>query len=108
MNPDLILGQVCGVILIVTLPVIGFTFYLGILAIKNKWSLRLVLGIPLSVATFAIFLFVWLIDRKIFYLIFGTILGFVNLFSGYYFPSIVIENLNTLLSKYARNKIQEE
>ena len=107
MNPDLFFGQVCGVILTVFLPVIGFTFWLGVLAVKNKWSLRFVLGIPLSIATFAVFLFVWLIDREIFYLILGTIVAFVCLVSGYLFPSIVIENLNTLFARFAHIKSQE-
>jgi hypothetical protein len=56
------------------------------------------------VATFVICIFVWLMLHDIAYLIFGVAFGVANLFSGYLYPSIVIENVNTLLARFARKK----
>jgi hypothetical protein len=55
MMPELLFVQACGLVFVIALPVIGLTFLLGILAVRNNWPLKLVSGIPLSIATCTIF-----------------------------------------------------
>ncbi len=108
MMSDLRFVQGCGLVLVISLPIIGSTFLSGMLAVKNNWSLKLALGIPLSIAMSAIFFILWTMERQTWILVFGFMIGLISLFSHYFFPPIIIDNLNVLFARLAHTKTQEE
>jgi hypothetical protein len=108
-DPGLLFIESCGLILVIWLPLVGLTFLFGFLAIKNNWSLKLALGIPLSITMFAIFFILWtMMEYDIIILVLGTTLALASLFSYYSFPPVIIDNLNLLFTKLARIKTKEE
>jgi hypothetical protein len=108
MMAELPFVQVCGLALLISLPVLGLTLLSGILAVKYNWSLKLALGLPLSIAMFAVFFVLWRMERQTWILVFGFIIGFISLFSHYFFPPMVIDNLNVLFARLAHTKTQKE
>ncbi len=100
--------QACGLVLIVSLPIIGLTFLSGVLAVKNNWPLKFVLGIPLSIAMFVNFFILWRMEWQTWILVIGFMIGVISLFSHYFFPPIVIDNLNVLFARLAHIQTQEE
>lgn len=100
--------QICGLILLFSLPILGLSVLAGILAVKNNWSLKLALGVPFGIGMSAIFFVVWMIEPEPLMLIGGFVVGFISLFSYYSFPPLVIDNLNILFTRLAHINPRKE
>jgi glucan phosphoethanolaminetransferase (alkaline phosphatase superfamily) len=107
MMPGLLLVQVCSLLSVVSLAVIGLAFLSGILAVRNNWPLKLALGIPLSIVVFTIILILWSMERQTWILVAGFLISVISLFSHYFSPPIVTDHLNTLFTRLARINTRE-